>query len=291
MRIHIDQLKRQFGPVAALRGVSIDIGDGMFGLLGPNGAGKTTLMRIMTTLLQPTDGRVVIDGHDVMSEPEAVRRLLGYLPQEFGFHRQLTAEEALEYVAALKGIPAVRRRAAVDDALERVNLSDVRRRRVGGFSGGMRQRLGIAQALLGGPRLIIVDEPTAGLDPEERIRFRNLLARLSEKRTVVLSTHIVGDVEASCSALAVLRRGELAFVGTADQLTERASGRTWEMTCPVGEWERFAASFQIVRSRPAGSQVFMRVLSRERPSADAVPVDSSLEDGYLAVAGGAAGVQ
>ncbi|MGE5560816.1 MAG: ABC transporter ATP-binding protein [Chloroflexota bacterium] len=285
MHIHIEHLRKRFGSVVALRDVSLDIGDGMYGLLGPNGAGKTTLMRVMTTLLQPSGGRVVIDGHDVTSEPQAVRRLLGYLPQEFGFHRQLTAGEALEYVAALKGIPVARRRAAVSDVLEQVNLADVRRRRVGGLSGGMRQRLGIAQALLGDPRLVIVDEPTAGLDPEERIRFRNLLARLSENRTVVLSTHVVADVEASCAALAVLRRGELAFAGTADQLIARAAGQTWDLACSVNQWERLSSSLRVVRSRPVGSQVFLRVLSARRPTPDAEPAEPSLEDGYLAVVG------
>lgn len=285
MEVVVEGLVKRFGGVTALSGVTLAYGSGMYGLLGPNGAGKTTLMRTLTTLLRPDAGRVLVGGHDVTREPQMVRRLLGYLPQEFGFHRQLTAREALEYVAALKGIPVAHRRQAVDTVLTQVHLEDVSRRRVGGFSGGMKQRLGIAQALLGDPQLLVVDEPTAGLDPEERIRFRNLLVHLSGERTVILSTHVVADVEAACTSLSVLRRGETGFVGDAAELAGRAAGLVWELECGQDEWEQLAI-LRVVSSRPAGSGVRLRVLSPTKPHRTAVAAQPGLEDGYLAVVGG-----
>jgi ABC-2 type transport system ATP-binding protein len=208
MEITITRLTKHYGKVRALEEVSLQIGGGMFGLLGPNGAGKTTLMRIITTLVPPTAGKVSVGGADVMKDPGSIRQQLGYLPQEFGFYKSLNAYEMLDYIAVMKNIPPKQRKSQVNNVLEAVNLQNTALRRVGGFSGGMKQRLGIAQALLGDPQLLVVDEPTAGLDPEERIRFRNLLARLSRERTVLLSTHIVADIEASCSGMAVLDRGD-----------------------------------------------------------------------------------
>jgi ABC-2 type transport system ATP-binding protein len=204
MEITITRLTKHYGKVRALEEVSLQIGGGMFGLLGPNGAGKTTLMRNITTLVPPTAGKVSVGGADVMKDPGSIRQQLGYLPQEFGFYKSLNAYEMLDYIAVMKNIPPKQRKSQVNNVLEAVNLQNTALRRVGGFSGGMKQRLGIAQALLGDPQLLVVDEPTAGLDPEERIRFRNLLARLSRERTVLLSTHIVADIEASCSGMAVL---------------------------------------------------------------------------------------
>jgi ABC-type multidrug transport system ATPase subunit len=197
--------------VQALKGVSLSIAPGMFGLLGPNGAGKTTLMKILATLLEPDSGTAEMNGIDLISDKHATRKMLGYLPQEFGLYPTLTAEQTLHYFAKLKGVYDKKERAKLVDALfDRVNLTDARRQRVGGFSGGMRQRLGIAQALIGQPQLIIVDEPTAGLDPEERIRFHNLLAETAgEDAVVILSTHIVADVSSLCSQMAVIRQGEI----------------------------------------------------------------------------------
>src|SRR2546421_12571277 len=207
----IRDLKKTYpSGIQALKGINLEIGPGMFGLLGPNGAGKTTLMKIIATLLEPDSGTVEMNGVDLIARKDQARRMLGYLPQEFDLYPTLTAEQMLDYFAKLKGVmDKKQRRVLIDALLEKVNLSSARKQRVGGFSGGMRQRLGIAQALIGQPQLIIVDEPTAGLDPEERNRFHNLLAEMaSENAIVILSTHIVADVSSVCSHLGVIRRGE-----------------------------------------------------------------------------------
>lgn len=282
MEIVIDKLSKHYGAVRALDGVSLRVGGGMFGLLGPNGAGKSTLMRILVTLLAPTSGRVVIGGYDVMREPARVRERLGYIPQDFGFYRQLNAWEMLDYIGTMKRIPARERRRQVEAVLQEVNLIDVAKRRVGTYSGGMKQRLGIAQALLGDPDLLVVDEPTAGLDPEERIRFRNLLVRISGQRTVLLSTHIVADIEASCTELAVLQQGRIAYTGTPDGLAERARGRVWQVEVAPDEWDRLARELRVVSSRTVGNQLLLRVIADEPPLGRGVPVEPGLEDGYLA---------
>ncbi|MDI3339817.1 MAG: ABC transporter ATP-binding protein [Sphaerobacter sp.] len=285
MEIVIEDLRKYYGAVRALDGVSLHVPGGMFGLLGPNGAGKTTLMRILVTLLAPTSGRVTVGGIDVMREPARVREILGYIPQEFGFYRSLTAYEMLDYIGTMKRIPPRARKRQVEAVLEEVNLTADAKRRIGTYSGGMKQRLGIAQALLGDPALLVVDEPTAGLDPEERIRFRNLLVRISGRRTVLLSTHIVADVEASCTGLAVLRQGRIAFAGTPEELVERARGRVWQLEVEPGEWEAVAARVQVVSSRTVGGRLQLRVVADENPLGRGVPVEPGLEDGYLAVSG------
>ena len=217
------------GPVAALQGVSLEIGQGMFGLLGPNGAGKTTFMRILAGLLEPTAGSVTLDGEDAVAHPEKVWAKLGYLPQEFGFYPHLTGEAMLAHLLKLKCVraPGGEKRLA-RELLDRVNLTFAARRKVKTYSGGMRQRLGLAQAIAGGPRLIIVDEPTAGLDPEERLRFYRLLAELAEDRIVVLSTHIVEDVAVLCSRFAVIRGGRLVAVTSPSEAREAIAGKIWE---------------------------------------------------------------
>ncbi|MBP2020049.1 ABC-type multidrug transport system ATPase subunit [Symbiobacterium terraclitae] len=214
-------VKRYPGGVTALNDITLTIPIGMYGLLGHNGAGKTTLMRILATLLRPDAGQVTVFGHDVVREPQAVRRLLGYVPQKVGFYPQLTAAEMLELVAAYKGVPKDRLRPAIAEALELVNLHEFRRRPVRALSGGMLRRLAIAQAVLGDPKVIVVDEPTAGLDPEERLRLRNLLVELSVSRSVLLSTHIVEDIEDTCPTVSVLRRGSLCFEGSVPDLVRR----------------------------------------------------------------------
>jgi ABC-type multidrug transport system ATPase subunit len=283
MEVRIDHLGKRYGKFRALHDISLHIGSGMFGLLGPNGSGKTTLMRILTTTLAPTTGRVTVGGIDVARDPGAVRRRLGYLPQDFGFYRGLNAWEMLDYIAAMKNIPKPERNRQIEGVLEQVNLVGDARRRVGGYSGGMKQRLGIAQALLGDPALLVVDEPTAGLDPEERIRFRNLLARISRERTVLLSTHIVADIEASCAGVAVLRRGELAFCGALDQLAGTARGCVWQLEVTPDEWEQLGSEYQVVASRPADQAIQLRVLARHNPLDRGVLVEPGLEDGYIAV--------
>src|SRR5262245_1966455 len=225
--LSIEGLSKTYpGGVQALQGVTLTIGPGMFWLLGPNGAGKSTIMKILATLLEPDSGRVLFDGHDLLAEKERIRALLGYLPQDFGFYPSLSARSMLEYLAALRGISqGAERRRRVDELLDRVNLTEARNRKVGGFSGGMRQRLGIAQALLASPRLLIVDEPTAGLDPEERLRFHNLLAEISQEIVVLLSTHIVSDVSVLCSRMAVIDRGRIVADTTPGDAAARLEGR------------------------------------------------------------------
>ncbi|HKO05647.1 MAG TPA: ABC transporter ATP-binding protein, partial [Candidatus Acidoferrales bacterium] len=210
MKLGIKGVSKQYdGKVWALRDFTLDLAPGVLGLLGPNGAGKSTLMRILATISNPTHGTVEWNGTDIAREPDALRDVLGYLPQDFGVYPNLNAVEFLEYLAAVKGISAAAARRRIDELLALVNLTEVRKRPLGGYSGGMRQRVGIAQALLNDPKLLIVDEPTAGLDPEERVRFRNLLSELSGERIVILSTHIVSDVEATATGIAIVSRGRL----------------------------------------------------------------------------------
>ncbi|GAB3449523.1 ABC transporter ATP-binding protein [Actinophytocola sediminis] len=281
MKIQITGLTKTYrGGTRALDGLDLTVPTGMFGLLGANGAGKTTLMRILAGLLRPSSGRVLVADHDLGTAAgrAAVKRVLGYLPQDLGVYPDLTAREFLDYVALLKGIDdrAVRRR-RVAELLEVVALSDVAKRRLKGFSGGMKRRVGIAQALLNDPRLLIVDEPTAGLDPEERIRFRTLLAQLAGDRTVLLSTHIVEDIAQTCRELAMLDAGRVVFRGTVAKLTALAEGRVWSLVTPGPEPEGGV----IVSVLPDPHGVRYRVVASEQPTPDAVPVTPSLEEGYI----------
>lgn len=283
MDVEIADLVKDYGKFRALDRVTLRMSSGMFGLLGPNGAGKTTLMKILTTLLRPTSGQVMINGRSVEADPDYVRQRLGYLPQEFGFYKSLNAYQLLDYIGTMKNLPRGQRREQIERVLEQVNLTKDARRRVGGYSGGMKQRLGIAQALLGDPELLVVDEPTAGLDPEERIRFRNLLARISGQRVVILSTHIVADIEASCTQVAVLNRGRVAFDGTPDELIAQARGRVWEMNIAPSEYEMVEQRFPIISSRTANGQMALRVVADENPFGRGDAIASGLEDGYVAV--------
>ncbi len=260
-----------------VRDLTLRASEGVLGLLGPNGAGKTTLMQVLATLTRPTAGALRFAGTDVAKSPRAIRERLGYLPQDFGVPPGLTCFELLDTIARLKGI---RSRAAVLGMLESVGLHDVAKRPVESLSGGMRQRLGIAQALVGAPELVIVDEPTAGLDPEERVRFRNLLSEHRGLKLVLLSTHIVSDVESVATEIAVVRQGRLLAFGTPEELVTRASGTVWEAELPAGELERLrgATVANVVRN---GGGVRARLVSRERPVPSAAPVAPSLEDAYL----------
>ena len=283
MDVHILKLTKNYGKFRALSEISLSISGGMFGLLGPNGAGKTTLMRIITTLIPLSSGQVVVDGVDVMKEPQRVRKSLGYIPQDFGFYKSLRAWEVLDYIGTMKNIPARKRKSQIEAVLEEVNLTREAGRRVGTFSGGMKQRLGIAQALLGDPELIVVDEPTAGLDPEERIRFRNLLARLSRRRTIILSTHIIGDIEASCSGLAVLNLGRLAFSGSPQELVEYARDRVWQVNVQAEEWRELELHYPVLSSRSVNGNMEARLLADHAPVGGSSLTEPSLEDGYIAV--------
>ena len=284
MRLDIVRVTKTFrGKVRALEEVSLTVPGGILGLLGANGAGKTTLMRLLTGLIRPNNGRITIGEHDMATADGrlAVQRVLGYLPQDLGVYPDLTARQFLDYVALLKGLddqPYRRRR--VGELLELVSIADAADRKLGGYSGGMRRRVGIAQALLNDPELLIVDEPTSGLDPEERIRVRTLLSQLAERRTVLLSTHIVDDVAQTCTELAVLGRGRLIYRGTVSELTARANGNVWSLLSSgpapsVGT---------VVSALPHDGATRYRVVAATRPSADAQPVIPTLEDGYVLLA-------
>jgi ABC-type multidrug transport system ATPase subunit len=268
--------------VRALCDVSLDVPTGMFGLLGPNGAGKSTLMRTLATLQEADSGSVTFDGIDVLREKPAVRRLLGYLPQEFGVYPKISAEAMLEHFAVLKGLSnAGERRAVVRALLQRTNLWEVRHRRLGTFSGGMRQRFGIAQALLGDPRLVIVDEPTAGLDPEERNRFLNLLAEIGENVVVILSTHIVEDVSDLCSRTAIIAQGEVRLSGEPRQIIASLAGRIWRRLVGKAELADYQGRLEVLSTRLVGGHTEIHVFSPERPDDGFLPVEPDLEDAYF----------
>ncbi len=264
----------------AVAGVTLELGPGILGLLGPNGAGKSTLMRMLATMTRPSGGRVLWNGADLARTPDALRATLGYLPQDFGVYPALTAREFLGFLASVKGLSGARARERVDACLSLVGLTDAAHRRLGEFSGGMRQRVGIAQALLNDPTLLIVDEPTVGLDPEERMRFRHLLTDLAGERLVILSTHIVSDVEASATAIAVMTAGRLRFHGTPEQLIARAQGRVWEWTIAPEQLAEVRGRFTLCGSlrRPDGIRV--RVIAEARPHEDAQAAMPELEDAY-----------
>ncbi len=271
------------GPVTALSGVDLDIPGGMFGLLGPNGAGKSTFMRILAGLLEPTSGTVTLDGHDVVKDPQWLRARLGYLPQEFGFYPHLTGEAMLAHLLALKGVSAPNgTKALVKDLLARVNLASAARRPVKSYSGGMRQRLGIAQAIAGDPRLVIVDEPTAGLDPEERLRFYHLLAELAQDRTVILSTHIVEDVAVLCPRFAVIRQGKLVARTTPREAREAIAGAIFEGTIAPADLPALRAQRVVTQALLVEGVNRVRIFAPERNApAGFEAVTPSLEDAYL----------
>lgn len=283
--LQVRELKKTYaGGVQALKGISLEIRSGMFGLLGPNGAGKTTLIKILATLLEPDSGTVEMNGVDLITRKDKARRMLGYLPQEFDLYPSLTAEQMLDYLAKLKGIKDKKqRRALIDTLLERVNLLSVRKQRLGGFSGGMSQRLGIAQALIGEPELIIVDEPTAGLDPEERVRFHNLLSETaSDKAVVILSTHIVSDVSNLCTHMAIIRHGAILASCTPGQAINQLQGSVWEATLPREKVSALKSRCQVISSQMWDGLVRLRVISRDgRPGEEFAPATPSLEDYYF----------
>lgn len=281
MQLSIRDVTKQYRRgVIALRGFRLELKPGVLGLLGPNGAGKTTLMSILATITRPTGGTVLWNGTDIARQPDALRRVLGYLPQDFGVYPNLNAVEFLEYLAAVKGLTAGAARRRIDELLELVNLTDVRKRPLGGFSGGMRQRVGIAQALLNDPELLIVDEPTAGLDPEERVRFRNLLTELSGERIVILSTHIVSDVEAAATDIALIAKGELVAHASPEELLTRVEGRAWEWVIPSAELTAARQRYLISSTTRRTDGVHARVL-RDVPPPGALAVTPNLEDAYL----------
>jgi len=284
--IALERVSRWYGQVIGINDVTCTIGPGITALLGPNGAGKSTLMRILATISNPTEGAVEWNGTDIAREPNALRSVLGYLPQDFGVYPNLTAVEFLAYLAAVKGISAAAARRRIDELLALVNLTEARKRPLGGFSGGMRQRVGIAQALLNDPKLLIVDEPTAGLDPEERVRFRNLLSELSGERIVILSTHIVSDVEATATGIAIMSGGRLVRHAAPEALLAAMEGKVWEWVVASAELPAARQRFLISTVTRRSDGVHARVVSDAAPGAGAARVAPTLEDAYLdAVAG------
>ena len=271
------------GPVTALNGIDLEVPPGMFGLLGPNGAGKSTFMKILAGLLEPTSGRVTLDGDDILARPETLWPRLGYLPQEFGFYPHLSGEAMLIHLLELKGVQAPQgRKKLVRELLERVNLAHAAKRPVKGYSGGMRQRLGIAQAIAGNPRLIIVDEPTAGLDPEERLRFYHLLSELAADRIVLLSTHIVEDVAVLCPRFAVIREGRLLAVTTPSQARDQIHGHMYEGTVEVSDLPRLREERTVTQALLVEGRNRARLYDPgDRPPAGFQPVPVTLEDAYL----------
>lgn len=280
--LQLDQIGKQYEHNRwALRGVSLCMEAGVWGIVGPNGAGKTTLLRILATLLAPTQGCVNWKGQDSLRNPQVLRRELGYLPQDFGVYPQLTAIEFLRYIGELKGLRGALLRRRVAAVLEAVHLEDDTNRRLSHFSGGMIRRIGIAQALLSEPRLLIFDEPTVGLDPAERVRFRELIASLQGERIVILSTHIVSDVEAMATNIVLLQHGRMCWSGTAAALLADAAGSIWSLTLDAHDFEILRETYQISIAIRRGKQVEMHLIAPDRPHPEAVSVEPTLEEAYL----------
>lgn len=283
MDLVIEGLSKTYGNgVKALDNVSLTIPKGMFGLLGPNGAGKSSLMRILATLQEADAGSVMLGDIDVLKDKDQVRRTLGYLPQEFGVYPKVSAYEMLDHIALLKGVTAKgERKGLVDALLQRVNLWDQRKRRLSGFSGGMKQRFGIAQSLIGEPRLIIVDEPSAGLDPGERNRFYNLLTEIGENVVVILSTHIVQDVKELCGNMAIINKGKLLYAGPPDESLKSIQGKVWEKHIAKSELDGYAATGKLISNRLVAGRPVIHILSDERPGEGFSSAEPGLEDVFF----------
>lgn len=281
MELSIERLTKHYGRKIAVDCVSAVMKPGVYGLLGENGAGKTTLMRMLCAILEATAGEVFLDGKEITALGADYRDLLGYLPQDFGYYPNYTAKEFLLYMAALKGIPREEAGKRADELLEVVGLTEAASKKVKTFSGGMKQRVGIAQALLNEPKILILDEPTAGLDPKERVRFRNLISDYANDRIVILSTHIVSDIEAIADEVLLMRKGKLVSQGTVAELTKEAEGKVWELTITPAEAKIWQEKAAVANLRHEGEQVVLRILAEERPAEEAVCCEATLEDLYL----------
>jgi len=287
MMMIIQNVSKQYNNKTwGLRDFSLELGPGVLGLLGPNGAGKSTLMRILATITKATSGRVTWNGTDITRSPDTLRNVLGYLPQDFGVYPNLSAVEFLEYMAAIKGLDSKSAKRRIDELLQVVNLVDAAKRPLGGYSGGMKQRVGIAQALLNDPQLLIVDEPTVGLDPEERVRFRNLLSDLAGERIVILSTHIVSDVEATATQIALVHQGRLLRTAAPENLLKELEGKVWEWIVPSDELMALKQKHIVSGTIRRSDGVQVRVVSASQPEVRAGSVSPNLEDAYLYFIGG-----
>ncbi len=282
----INLTKTYPGNVTAVHPMNLKLEQGVVGLLGPNGAGKTTFMRMLATLLEPTSGTALVDGHDIRYDKPAVRAQLGYLPQDFGLYPSLSVVECLDYMGLLAGLTRGKiRRQRIDEVLERVNLTEFRKRKVGALSGGMKRRLGIAQAIIHEPRLVIFDEPTAGLDPEERIRVRNLLSELSGDRIIILSTHIVADVSSTAQTIAVMKRGKIIFNGSTAEMIEQVRGKTWQVLTDDAWLAWLRERYAVTEVQREAGGVVVRLVADAVDFAGVEPRTPSLEDAYVWIMG------
>lgn len=281
MELSLDRLTKHYGSKIAVDQVSAVLEPGVYGLLGANGAGKTTLMRMLCAILESTSGEVFFNGKDIVSMGADYRNVLGYLPQEFGYYPGYTAMEFLMYISALKGIPKKAARKRAGELLEETGLSHVADKKVKTFSGGMKQRLGIAQALLNNPDILILDEPTAGLDPKERVRFRNLLSDYAGDKIVILSTHIVSDIEAIADEVLLMKDGKFVLQGAVPELTRKVEGKVWDLTVSPAEAKKWRAKSTVANLRHEGRQMALRIISDHMPDETAVPCEAALEDLYL----------
>lgn len=284
MKVSIEGLNKIYkNGNKALKNVNLEIENGMFGLLGPNGAGKSSLMRILVTLMKPSSGSVIVNGMDLQKHRKQVRGFLGYLPQDFAFFAKLKTWEFLDYAANLAGLRnTAERKAAVEEMLESVGLYEVRERMANKLSGGMKRRLGIAQALIGDPKIVVVDEPTTGLDPDERIRFRNLLSKMSQRDIIIiLSTHIVGDISSTCRSMALLDKGEVVFHGPPDQIVEKAKGHVWQINATNAEFETIKEKFHVISTIPDQDGWEVQVVADDILGFSGKAVAPNLEHGYV----------
>jgi len=290
MKLSISQLGKQYRrDFWGLRDMTLELEPGVIGLLGPNGAGKSTLMRMLATITRPTEGTVHWNDTDILKSPDTLRAVLGYLPQDFGIYPHLTGQEFLEYMAAIKGMDANTARRRIEELLVVVNLVDAAKRRLGGYSGGMKQRIGIAQALLNDPQLLIVDEPTVGLDPAERVRFRNLLSDLAGERIIILSTHIVSDVEATASEIVIINKGRQIQRATPEKLLALLDGWVWQWVIPEVQLTGLKQTHIVGGTVRHGGGIQVRIVSETAPAAEAQPVEPNLEDVYLCLVSGDGG--
>ncbi len=279
MELKIDRVTKNYGSKIACDRLSITLEKGVYGLLGANGAGKTTLMRMMCGILQPTSGTIAYDGIDVSREE--YRDILGYLPQDFGYYPEFTARDFMMYIAALKGIPKSKAKAKTAELLETVSLRGEEKKKIKTFSGGMKQRLGIAQALLNDPKILVLDEPTAGLDPKERIKFRNIISRMGADRIILLSTHIVSDIEHIANTILVMKNGQLIHEGSLEEIISVIRGKVWECTVDSRTADELSEKYPVINTRNDGGNVFLRLVCDDKPCENAVNAEATLEDLYL----------
>ena len=289
MILELDGLTKEFGDFTAVNHINLTMTNGVYGLLGVNGAGKTTLMRMLCTLLKPTSGTICCNGKDIFNMDSEYRKLLGYLPQDFGFYPEFTVEDYLLYIAALKGIRPVVAKKRVKELISKVGLSKAAHKKMKKLSGGMKRRAGIAQAMLNNPKILILDEPTAGLDPNERIRFRNLISELSEDRLVLLSTHIVSDIEYIANEIWLMKDGEVLHKGSIEELINSMTETVWECLVPKNRVSDFMEKYKISNMKSEINQIMLRIISHEKPVENAMRVEASLEDVFLYYFGEKAG--